>query len=90
MHILISAQERVINVHEIESGILAVPSDDMPVNIFILTNSEQLFLQPSWHSENSACTQKSLIPNRRDYYGSVYVILKNFLLHAISRINLKS
>jgi len=47
MHILISAQERVINVHEIESGILAVPSDDMPVNIFILTNSEQLFLQPS-------------------------------------------
>ena len=72
-----------------KSGILEVPLDDMPINILILTDLEQLFLQPSWYSENfSAWTQKSLIPNRRDYYGSVYVILKNFPLHAISTISL--
>lgn len=72
-----------------KSGILEVPSDDMPINILILTDLEQLFLQPSWCSENiSAWTQKRLLPNRRDYYGSVYVILKNFPLHAISTISL--
>lgn len=61
----------------------------MPINILILTDLEQLFLQSSWYSENiSAWTQKSLIPNRIDYYGSVCVILKNFPLHAISTISL--
>lgn len=72
-----------------KSGILEVPSDDTPINILILTDLEPLFLQTSRYSENiSAWTRKILIPNRRDYYGCAYVILKNFPLQAISTISL--
>lgn len=40
-------------------GILKIPSDDMPIDALIFTDSEQLFLPPRRYSEEiSAWTQK--------------------------------